>query len=61
MWLKEAGFADWVRLKRSSYVIDGNPSFTLVRKLKMLKKDLKIWNKEVFSRIDIKIKKVIAC
>lgn len=59
MWLLEPGFLEWIRAKWCSYEIVGNPCFMLAKKLKLLKDDLKIWNKEVFGRIDIKIKKTM--
>lgn len=31
----------------------------MAKKLKLLKGDLKIWNKEVFRRVDIKVKKLM--
>lgn len=55
MWLAETGFIDWVRAKWKSYEVEGRPCFRLARKLKFLKKDLKVWNREVFGRVEIKI------
>jgi hypothetical protein len=37
------------------YEFQGSPSFVLVSKLKTLKEDLKIWNKEAFGDVRIKI------
>jgi hypothetical protein len=34
-----------------SYHFQGSPSFMLARKLKALKADLKVWNKEVFGNL----------
>lgn len=36
----------------NSYVFLGSPSCVLAHKLKMLKADLKKWNKEVFGRLE---------
>ena len=49
MWLKAEGFVDMVRGWWMGYVVDGSPSRILAEKLKLLKGDLKRWNKEVFG------------
>lgn len=58
MWLKEPGFVEWVRVKWESYALEGDPCFKLAKKLKLLKEDLKVWNNEVFGRVEIKIKSI---
>jgi hypothetical protein len=52
MWFRAEGFVDRVRQQWSSYHFQGSPSFTLARKLKVLKVDLKIWNEEVFGNVE---------
>jgi hypothetical protein len=49
MWLKQAGFVDRVQDWWSSYLFTGTPSYVLACKLKVLKADLKIWNREEFG------------
>ena len=49
MWLKEEGFVERVRQWWNGYCFLGSPSFILARKLKVLKEDLKKWNKEEFG------------
>ena len=51
MWLKVDGFKDLIRELCTSYVVSGSSSHCLVVKLKALKKDLKVWNKEVFGNV----------
>ncbi|KAG7967737.1 hypothetical protein I3843_08G114300 [Carya illinoinensis] len=51
MWLKVEGFVDLIRQWWISYSFDGNPSKILAEKLKALKKDLKIWNEQVFGDV----------
>ncbi|GKV15742.1 hypothetical protein SLEP1_g26499 [Rubroshorea leprosula] len=50
--LIQRGFDAFVRDKWSSFEIDGWGCYKLKEKLKMLKKELKAWNKEVFGVID---------
>ena len=59
MWLKVAGFQDKIQGWWSSYSFNGPPSLVLARKLKALKEDLKIWNKEVFGDVGLKKKCVM--
>jgi hypothetical protein len=54
MWLKVPDFVERVRGWGSSYSYDGTPNFVLAKKLKALKGDLKVWNKEVFGDVGIK-------
>lgn len=37
-------------------MINGTPGYVLAKKLKLLKEDLKVWNREIFGRIEVKIK-----
>uniref|UniRef100_A0A2N9GAG5 Reverse transcriptase domain-containing protein n=1 Tax=Fagus sylvatica TaxID=28930 RepID=A0A2N9GAG5_FAGSY len=59
MWLKTDGFLDRVQGWWSSYSFSGPPSLVLARKLKALKEDLKIWNKEVFGDVGLRKKEVM--
>jgi hypothetical protein len=54
MWLEAPDFVDKVRAWWSSYPFSGTPSFVLAQKLKALKGDLKVWNKQVFGDVGIK-------
>ena len=51
MWLKEEGFVDKVHSWWSGYDFFGTPSFVLANKLKVLKEDLKNWNKITFGDV----------
>ena len=51
MWLKVEGFVDMVRGWWESYQVLGSPSCMLAHKLKLLKIDLKRWNKETFGQL----------
>lgn len=59
MWLKESGFVEWVKSKWVSYEIEGDLSFKLAKRLKLLKEDLKVWNREVFGKVDIRLKSIM--
>ena len=50
-WFLERGFREMVKEKWSSYPAEGNAFVSFKEKLKRLKGDLKIWNKEVFGNI----------
>ncbi|KAB1227404.1 hypothetical protein CJ030_MR1G020871 [Morella rubra] len=54
MWLKADGFVDRVGLWWRSCDFSGSPSFVLDSKLKALKRDIKIWNYEVFGDIALR-------
>lgn len=49
MWLKEDGFVEKVGECWRSYAFAGSPSFVLDAKLRVLKKDIIKWNREVFG------------
>lgn len=36
-------------------MLEGDPCFKLARKLKLLKEDLKVWNREVFGKLKVRI------
>ena len=52
MWLKAEGFKDLIEGWWQGIVVRGRPSYRLAAKLKGLKQNLKIWNKEVFGRLE---------
>ncbi|KAG6644020.1 hypothetical protein CIPAW_08G026800 [Carya illinoinensis] len=51
MWLKADDFEEKVRQWWTSYQIPRTPSFIFAGKLKALKKDLKLWNRQSFGDI----------
>ncbi|KAL8557753.1 hypothetical protein ACS0TY_005021 [Phlomoides rotata] len=51
-WVKHPKFKDFFESKWSSYQVHGWTAFRLKEKLKCLRNDLKVWNKEVFGEID---------
>ncbi len=54
MCLKDPEFVNKVRGWWSSYTLSGTPSYVLSQKLKALKGDLKLWNKQVFGDVGLK-------
>ena len=54
MWLKVEGFKDLVRNWWEGYSVQGSFNYILTAKLKALKQDLKIWNKEVNGNMSTK-------
>ena len=56
MWLKFEGFKDLLRGWWQSLHFSGYFSFVLASKLKALKGILKIWNREVFGKVELKKK-----
>ena len=54
MWLKFEGFKDLLRGWWQSLHFSGSFSFVLASKLKVLKGILRVWNKEVLGRVDLK-------
>ena len=52
VWLKEPGFTAMVKGKWESYQVEGNSIFALKEKLKLLKADLKVWNRSVFGCVE---------
>ena len=51
MWLKEDHFKDLLKSWWMGFQFKGPINFTLSKKLKALKANLKTWNKEVFENI----------
>ncbi|PHU03243.1 hypothetical protein BC332_28494 [Capsicum chinense] len=60
-WLKVDDFNDRDRVVGwwSNYAVKGRPSFRLDKKLKLLKKNLREWNKEVFGRVEVKMMEIM--
>ena len=54
MWLKFEGFKDLHRVWWESLHFYGSVSFILASKLNALIGILRVWNKEVFGRVEIK-------
>lgn len=52
MWLKAEGFKDLIEGWWQGTVVRGRPSYRLAVKMRGLKQNLKIWNKEVFGRVE---------
>ncbi|RVW51618.1 hypothetical protein CK203_066866 [Vitis vinifera] len=52
MWLKAEEFKDLIGGWWQGIVVRGSPSYRLAVKLKGLKQNLKIWNKEVFGSLE---------
>ena len=59
MWLKEEGFKEMVRDWWHSSRVSGTNSFAVVEKLKTLKSNMKIWNKNTFGRVEERKKEAI--
>ncbi|GKU89286.1 hypothetical protein SLEP1_g3443 [Rubroshorea leprosula] len=57
-WLELKEFSSFVQEKWSSYIVEGWEGFKLKEKFKLLKNDLKKWNKEVFGHIDRKMEEI---
>ena len=60
MWLKFEGFKDLLRGWWQSLHFSGSFGFVLASKLKALKGILRVWNKEVFDRVDLKKKEALS-
>jgi len=51
IWQKDSRFRDFVRCKWLSYEVHDRGLFVFKEKLKKLKSDLKVWNREVFGDV----------
>ena len=60
MWIKEEGFKDLIREWWQSFEFRGTSSYVLMEKIKPLKSKLKVWNKEVFGRVEENKKKALS-
>ena len=52
MWLKEEGFKMLIKEWWQGLSFRGSYSFILAQNLKALKTNIKVWNEEVFGRVD---------
>ena len=52
MWLKVEGFKDLLRSWWQGMSVSGRASYRLATKLKVIKQNLKVWNKEVFGNLE---------
>ena len=52
MWLKADDFKDRIAEWWENFVFRGTNSYVIAEKLKVLKLELKSWNKEVFGRLE---------
>ena len=52
MWLKVEGFKDLMRSWWQEMSVNGRASYKLATKLKVIKHNLKIWNREVFGSLE---------
>ena len=53
MWLKDERFKELLKGWWQDFNFSGSYNFILIEKLKALKNNLKIWNKEVFSKVEV--------
>ncbi|XP_058783955.1 uncharacterized protein LOC131658705 [Vicia villosa] len=56
-WFKHDAFLDFIREEWPKMEVKGRGDFVLFEKLKRLKASLKVWNREVFGWIDLKVDK----
>ena len=52
MWLKVEGFKDLVHSWWQGIEVGGSASYKLASKMKEIKQKLKVWNREVFGKLD---------
>jgi len=58
-WLSEKGFGEMVKTKWNSYSSGGSGFINIKEKLKCLKRDLKLWNRDVFGNINTSKKMIL--
>ena len=58
-WFMEPGFKEFVKEKWCSYNVQGNSIYRLKEKLKLLKVDLKDWNKNEYGCLETKKKQIL--
>jgi len=58
-WFMERGFCEMVKKKWNSYPVQGSAFVKFKEKLKCLKGDLKVWNKDVFGDINTSKKRTL--
>ncbi|KAL8480950.1 hypothetical protein ACS0TY_027463 [Phlomoides rotata] len=54
-WVKHPEFSEFCLAKWKSYSVTGWKSYALMEKLKLLKRDLKVWSRETFGAIQQKM------
>ncbi|XP_058723434.1 uncharacterized protein LOC131595162 [Vicia villosa] len=54
-WFSNDSFVPFVEKEWKSYVVHGRGDYILKEKLRLLKDKIKIWNREVFGKIDLEI------
>lgn len=59
-WFMEHGFKEKVAWMWNSYEVQGRGAYVLKEKIKLLKKDLKQWNKESFGNLQKQSKDLVA-
>jgi len=52
VWDSDNRYKEFLRIKWSSYEVQGGGMFIFKEKLKKLKANLKVWNKEVFGNVN---------
>ena len=52
MWLKDEGFKELVRSWWQGIDVRGSASYKLATKMKEIKQKLKVWNREVFGKLE---------
>jgi len=52
VWMKDSSFKEFVSSSWSAYKVTGGGIFVFKEKLKKLKADLKVWNREVFGDVN---------
>ena len=52
VWQSDSRFKEFLSVKWPSYEVCGGGLYIFKEKLKKLKADLKVWNKEVFGNVD---------
>ena len=52
IWQEDKEFENFIKSKWENYMVQGNEILVLKEKLKMLKSDMKGWNKDVFGHVD---------
>ncbi|XP_068485324.1 uncharacterized protein [Phaseolus vulgaris] len=58
-WLSEKGFMKMVKDRWSAYPAQGNSFMKVKDKLKWLKGDLKVWNRDTFGNMETKKKRIL--
>lgn len=59
-WLEHENILNEVKMVWTESSVNGKVSYVAKEKLKKLKKHLRIWNKEVFGILDLKIDNIVA-